>query len=154
MNQDYSSCHIPCLIRIIMSYPRLLYNRLTERCVIFTVPGYSVIEKIKLDRDQERDLRVQVGARALSDGISELASLLSLNNSEIISTHGHSALKVKLYTNSIMFPTTASIVSTRTFIRRQVRVELGQLKVHDQSPRTGLFTIKEEAADLFGDLIE
>jgi hypothetical protein len=136
-----------------MSYPRLLYSHLTERCVIFTVPSHAVIEKIKLDRDQERDLRVQVGARALSGGISELAFLLSTYNSEIMSSFGHSALKIKLYTDLIIPPARKSIIGLSTVFHRPARVELGQLKVYDERPRTSLVTIKEEATDLLGDPI-
>lgn len=135
------------LVSIVMSYPRLLHARcFVENSVIFTVPNYPVVEKITQDNRQERDLRVKVGASSLSFVISELALLLSTYEAEIISSHEHNTLTIRLITG----PSSRVVMSRierKAFAMRR-RIHFSDCQVLRNCGITGahLASIEEECA--------
>jgi hypothetical protein len=75
-----------------MSYPQILSaHEGAEKHIIFTAPDFR-IRKITRDGEQEKILRIDAAARALSPRISELVFLLSNYKAQI--------LPIKIYMSS------------------------------------------------------
>jgi hypothetical protein len=132
---------------IVMSYPHLLNASCSiENFIIFTVPNQSVLEKIGQDSNQERDLRVKIAAKSLYPVMSELALLLSTHEAEIISSHEHSTLTIKLITSRSSKVANSDIEGKDFAMRR--RIYLGNCRILNDCGIMGapLTTIEEEEA--------
>jgi hypothetical protein len=83
-----------------MSYPQILSaHEGAEKHIIFTAPDFR-IRKITRDGEQEKILRIDAAARALSPRISELVFLLSNYKAQILPSVGFSDLTIKIYMSS------------------------------------------------------